>query len=109
MENTKLAVCQKCWGTGHVHGGDENSTWSKTCEDCHGIGFVRVPKTNADRIRAMSDEELVEFAKKQIGCGFDYFPCGVVCEGKCETYTDEECRAKILQYLQQPADMRGEE
>ena len=60
MADTKLVICEKCWGTGHVHGGEENSTWSKTCEDCRGIGFVRVPMTNADHIRAMSDEELAE-------------------------------------------------
>ena len=61
MADTKLVICEKCWGTGHVHGGEENSTWSKTCEDCRGIGFVRVPMTNADHIRAMSDEELADF------------------------------------------------
>lgn len=60
MADTKLVICEKCWGTGHVHGGEENSTWSKTCEDCRGIGFVRVPMTNADRIRGMSDEELAK-------------------------------------------------
>ena len=61
MADTKLVICEKCWGTGHVHGGEENSTWSKTCEDCRGIGFVRVPMTNADHIRAMTDEELAHF------------------------------------------------
>lgn len=61
MGNTKLEICEKCWGTGHVHGGDENSTWSKSCEDCHGIGFVRVPMTNEDVIRNMTREELANF------------------------------------------------
>ena len=60
-------------------------------------------KTNADRIRAMSDEELYAWAKKQIGCGFDFFPCGIVCDGKCESYSDEDCKAKIMNWLQQPA------
>lgn len=60
-EDNCLVICEKCWRTGHVNGGDENSTWSKTCEDCHGIGFSRVPMTNADRIRAMSDEELLHW------------------------------------------------
>ena len=63
MADTKLVICEKCLGTGHVNSCDENSTWSKTCEDCHGIGFSRVPMTNADRIRAMSDDELIEFIK----------------------------------------------
>lgn len=62
------------------------------------------PATNADRIREMSDEELYLWAKKQIGCGFDFFPCGVVCEGKCESYSDEDCKAKIMNWLQQPAE-----
>lgn len=61
------------------------------------------PQTNADRIRAMSDEELYAWAKKQIGCGFDFFPCGIVCDGKCESYSDEDCKAKIMNWLQQPA------
>lgn len=63
------------------------------------------PQTNADRIRAMSDEELYVWAKKQIGCGFDFFPCGVVCEGKCESYSDEECKAKIMEWLKQPVEV----
>lgn len=60
MADTKLVICEKCRGTGHVNGGNENSAWSKTCEDCHGIGFFRVPMTNADRIRAMSDDGLAK-------------------------------------------------
>lgn len=64
---------------------------------------MKQPITNADRHRAMSDEELYLWAKKQIGCGFDFFPCGVVCEGKCESYSDEDCKAKIMKWLQQPA------
>ena len=60
------------------------------------------PITNADRIRAMSDEELYLWAKKQIGCGFDFFPCGVVCDGKCESFNDETCKAKIMEWLKQP-------
>ena len=31
---------------------------AKTCELCHGAGVIEVPMTNADRIRAMNDEEL---------------------------------------------------
>ena len=61
MDDTKLVICEKCLGTGHVNGCNENSTWSKTCEGCHGIGFSIAKKTNADRIRAMSDDELAAF------------------------------------------------
>ena len=64
MADTKLVICEKCLGTGHVNGGNENSAWSKTCEDCHGIGFSRAPMTNVDRIRSMSDEELAIFLER---------------------------------------------
>jgi hypothetical protein len=52
----------------------------------------------------MSDEELYLWAKKQIGFGFDFFPCGVVCDGKCESFDDETCKAKIMEWLKQPAE-----
>ena len=60
-------------------------------------------RTNADRMRAMRDEELVAWSHKQIGCGFDFFPCGVVCGGNCESYSKETCDSKILKWLRQPA------
>ena len=47
---SKTIVCPACDGAG----------WSEnhTCERCHGTGNVKRPMTNADRIRAMTDEEL---------------------------------------------------
>ena len=99
MANTKLEICKKCWGTGHVHGGDENSTWSKSCEDCHGIGFIRVPKTNADRIRAMSDEELAEFLNR-VKEPCDYCQLAIV-EGAC---TETLCDDAMMKWLKQPAE-----
>ena len=52
------------------------------------------PQTNADRIRAMSDEELAEWAlykAPNIGREYSHSLLG------------------LIQWLQQPADMRGEE
>ena len=103
MADTKLVICEKCWGTGHVHGGEENSTWSKTCEDCRGIGFVRVPMTNADHIRAMSDEELAENGCMRI-------PYGNLCENAlfASMFTracfgsENECVSHNKKWLQQP-------
>ena len=99
MADTKLVICEKCWGTGHVHGGEENSTWSKTCEDCRGIGFVRVPMTNADHIRSMSDEELAKFLLEIMsnsvcfGEGmFPYHPCP----------QEQDCEKCGLGWLKQP-------
>ena len=62
------------------------------------------PMTNGDRFRALSDEELYLWARKQIGCGLDFFPCGVVCDGKCDSFDEETCKAKIMEYLKQPAE-----
>ena len=59
------------------------------------------PMTNADRLRAMTDEEWLEFAKRQKRVWFD-FPCGVICEGKCEVDTAEECEKIIMRWLKQP-------
>ena len=56
------------------------------------------PKTNADRIRAMSDEELSEMLTVGTG-GFDCGECRsakATCEGGCV----ERC----LEWLQQPAE-----
>lgn len=106
MADTKLVICEKCWGKGHVNGGDENSTWSKTCEDCRGIGFVRVPMTNADHIRAMSDEELA----KILNAFTAYF------EECNRSLTDTDCHdcelcelcglgeGKAIDWLKQPAE-----
>ena len=99
MGDTKLVICEKCLGTGQVNGGNENSTWSKACEYCHGIGFSRVPMTNADRIRAMSDEELAELLANETyriakPC-FDAFGYGL---------EKQVIFAKRIEWLQQPSE-----
>ena len=99
MGKTKMDICTKCWGAGRVHGGDENSTWSKTCEDCHGIGFVRVPMTNADRIRAMTDEELAEFLDDVQYREWEYRQ-----ENPREKGYFQSCVEGWLNWLQQPAE-----
>ena len=106
MEKTKLEVCKKCWGTGHVHGGNENSTWSKSCEECHGAGFIRVSITNADHIRAMSDEELAKVLNA-FTAYFDECNRGIAdidchdCE-LCELCSLGE--GKAIKWLKQPAE-----
>lgn len=106
MKNTKLEICEKCWGTGHVSGGDENSTWSKSCEACHGVGFIRVPMTNADRIRAMTDEELAKFIANKI---VNLENHKMIEQGHTPTATQlsalgHTCYCTLVQWLQQPAE-----
>lgn len=58
------------------------------------VGESETPKTNGDRVRAMSDEELVEL----------YFsPCQKVCVyGGCNC-TNAMCRSGMLAWLRQEA------
>lgn len=93
-----MSICKTC---GNTKCRDKQPPNEVTVFCCG--GYVKLP-TNADCIRAMTDEEMVAWAHKQIGCGFDYFPCGVVCDGKCKAYSTEACNAKILEWLQQPAE-----
>lgn len=61
------------------------------------------PITNADRIRAMSDEELAAFLCKKFGCHSDTCPGIELCnpnEGKANG---------LLKWLQQPAEPPKEE
>ena len=61
------------------------------------------PQTNADRIREMSDEELAKFIP-------DWSYTGA-CKCDEQPYVDcnNECDKCVLEWLKQPADMRGEE
>lgn len=59
------------------------------------------PKTNADRIRAMTDEELAEQASGMIVC----FWCPV--KG-CRGCAPDECTEAWLAWLRSPAESEGE-
>ena len=54
----KEVPCMECDGKGFIAKFGEYSVWSERCPNCGGTGIVKVPMTNADRIRAMSNEEL---------------------------------------------------
>ena len=59
--------------------------------------IVEAPKTNADRIRAMSDEELRKFLGE---CKF----CDICVEG-CDSCTyNGDCDKRLLDWLQSPAE-----
>ena len=98
----KEVPCMECDGKGFIAKFGEYSVWSERCPNCGGTGIVKVPVTNADRIRAMSDEELAEFISRiEIG---DFGPqvygktfCDM-CKGQ---YECDDCR---LWWLQQPAE-----
>lgn len=62
-------------------------------------------QTHADRIRAMSDEELAAY----------WVNCSCICDWcsqkeKCdiETVTQEQCVTGVLEWLKQPAEVSGD-
>ena len=101
-----LKTCPYCGGRGYINQFEEIDcgcrTWMNECIACKGTGSILYPETNADRIRAMSDEELSEFISRiEIG---DFGPqvygktfCDM-CKGQ---YECDDCR---LWWLQQPAE-----
>ena len=100
-------VCTECNGSGEAMYyvetvSDENTVTLRqrkgNCRTCNGSGKKLL--TNADRIRAMSDEELAMFL-----CNFRSYNADVyICEGcKAEQY----CHAGhtgTIDWLQQPAE-----
>lgn len=62
----KLIRCPECKGQGHftIMTGDRNDycgVIGQACSSCGGSGALEVDMTRADRIRAMSDEELAAY------------------------------------------------
>ena len=58
---TKKIVCYNCGGHGFITTTYENGQTSAICPVCGGIGTHEIQMTNADSIRAMTDEELLGF------------------------------------------------
>ena len=100
----KREVCPNCGGTLSA----ESIGWR--CKNCR--GFISLqdgkfyeyvekpfmpPQTNADRIRAMSDEGLCDFLGQ-------YKFCDICLEG-CESCTyNGDCDKRLLDWLKQPAE-----
>ena len=63
-------------------------------------------KTNADKIRAMSDEEITEFVCRN---GINTL-CDIICGGECNAIAsfkksgDEACKEIVMKWLKQPAE-----
>ena len=98
----KEVPCMDCDGKGFIAKFSEYSVWSKRCPNCGGTGIVKVPMTNADRIRAMSDEELSEFISRiEIGDFGQQVYGKTFCDMCKGQYECDDCR---LWWLQQPAE-----
>ena len=105
-------ICPECKGRGESTyyvetDRDENTVTVEArkgiCRTCNGSG--KMPMTNADRIRAMSDEELAVF--------LECFGCCHYCSeherlSDNRWYSDERCDEKCaehcLEWLEQPVE-----
>lgn len=101
----KHIPCKRCDGRGFINWpfseGNTGTATSYVCPDCNGSGVSVVPMTNADRIRAMSDEELVEVIIK--GRGIEP-PCAMCApEMRTPKKCNGRCTSGIMRWLQQPA------
>ena len=91
---SKRIPCKRCSGKGYMYvtyvEGNTGTATSHICPECCGAGVQFAPSTNADRIRAMCDEELKEFICSTLQCEF----CKFEGWGGCE----------LLEWLKQPAE-----
>lgn len=101
----KFISCPDCKGHGYINGGDEHSSWSRTCDRCHGTGYAMVPKTRADQVREMKDEDLTDLI-------YDLNMEGTYCTNRKECWeklnkdeiTDAMCKKCLLEWLQTPVE-----
>ena len=73
--------------------------YKSPCSECKGFSKYEYEKiqTNADRIRAMSNEELCKFLGEYKFCN--------ICEEGCDRCTyNGDCDKRLLDWLQQPAE-----
>ena len=65
METQKNIPCPECNGRGVITHYEDfgigGRVWNESCHKCSGMGTIKAPMTNAEQIRTMNDEELVEF------------------------------------------------
>ena len=93
---TKKIVCYNCGGHGFITTTYENGQTSAICPVCGGIGSHEIQMTKADRIRAMSDDELAEFL-------WD-FNLADVSTVKMGEFGPHMFRYRLKEWLQQPAE-----
>ena len=87
---SKRIPCKRCSGKGYIYvtylEGNTGTATSHICPECCGAGVQFAPSTNADRIRAMSDEELAAWM------------------AECNAYREYANASQWLPWFQQPAE-----
>lgn len=81
----------------------QQEQWSSTSNRSENV--VVKPKTNADRIRAMTDEELAEYLfDRGNGCEYCYGICAFQDECDENDHAQEFCLEQIGRWLKQEVD-----
>ena len=97
-----MKQCPKCSGSicrmGHI----EKPFYCPECKEWFSNEEVTPKLTNADRIRAMSDEELANWYFSE------FFPNAPYCN-KLECYPDDPCEQCLLDWLKETAKIEDEE
>lgn len=100
--------CPECNGSGeaiyYVEIGRDEVTVTVAprncvCRTCNGSG--KKPMTNADRIRAMSDEELADFMNKEHDYCNNWPKCMEMLDTD-ELIPDNWCKGCLIKWLQKP-------
>lgn len=92
-----MVDCMECTNFIECHYSGQLTGRLTSCPD-----FKQKPKTNADRIRAMTDEELMQLLFTKISCGNICSFC--VPTMRTERKCDGHCKNGVLEWLQQPAE-----
>ena len=94
-----LKTCPCCEGRGYITKAEtEGQTWVENCLVCDGTGSILTQRTNADRIRDMSDEELAKFIAT---------PCQCEVRPKRDGFREcgnDLCLQYLLKWLRQPRE-----
>lgn len=107
-----MSKCRYCKLCGWANDGDKDFFgWCELHLDSYDIDEPRdcpdyIQASNADRLRAMNDEELaIEMCQRSIST-----ICDIVCQGDCKAIAtlnktgNEMCREIIMEWLRQPAE-----
>ena len=106
-----LKSCPYCGGHGYINQFEDIEggcrAWSKTCIACNGTGTILCQETNADRIRKMSDEELVDIFLRADFCKCCEHEKDGVCNYIC-AYPNiplyDGCKQAALKWMKKPAE-----
>lgn len=97
----KRIACPECNGNGRITlarmYNDYCGIGCKQCDHCGGKGFLEVPMTNSDSIKATDNELATMLHAVKMG----YAPW---CDYHCENEGDDGCDNCIKKWLQQPAE-----